>query len=137
MLIYRRLKLLKFYCRKQDDFYLFLTTLFFRLVSDVTKENLFCIHQSSTVPPHYQLVYQGHIYSLPKVTVTSPPHRGLLSAPLPVYISPKSGAGLWFSEIRVCCWLVTCSLLQGRNNLFHTILMFLYIIKTKESGMLG
>ncbi|CAG12136.1 unnamed protein product, partial [Tetraodon nigroviridis] len=25
----------------------------------------------------------------------------------------------------------------GRNNLFHTILMFLYVIKTKESGMLG
>ncbi|XP_025947017.1 transmembrane protein 209 isoform X1 [Apteryx rowi] len=26
---------------------------------------------------------------------------------------------------------------QGRNNMFHTLLMFLYIIKTKESGMLG
>ncbi|XP_051911157.1 transmembrane protein 209 isoform X2 [Hippocampus zosterae] len=58
---------------------------------DVTKENLFCIHQSCTAPPHYQLIYQGHISSLPK----------------------------------------------GRNNLFHTILMFLYVIKTKESGMLG
>uniref|UniRef100_A0A8D3BNN6 Transmembrane protein 209 n=1 Tax=Scophthalmus maximus TaxID=52904 RepID=A0A8D3BNN6_SCOMX len=58
---------------------------------DVTKENLFCVHQSSTAPPHYQLIYQGHIYSLPK----------------------------------------------GRNNLFHTILMFLFVIKTKESGMLG
>ncbi|KAJ4924749.1 hypothetical protein JOQ06_003700 [Pogonophryne albipinna] len=58
---------------------------------DVTKESLFCIHQSSTTPPHYQLIYQGHVYSLPK----------------------------------------------GRNNLFHTILMFLYVIKTKESGMLG
>ncbi|XP_060886209.1 transmembrane protein 209 [Labrus mixtus] len=58
---------------------------------DVTKESLFCIHQSSTTPPHYQLIYQGHIYSLPK----------------------------------------------GRNNLFHTVLMFLYVIKTKESGMLG
>ncbi|KAK3544818.1 hypothetical protein QTP86_027496 [Hemibagrus guttatus] len=58
---------------------------------DLSNENLFCIHQSSINPPHYQLVYQGHIYSLPK----------------------------------------------GRNNLFHTILMFLYIIKTKESGMLG
>ncbi|KAM9704722.1 transmembrane protein 209 [Menidia menidia] len=58
---------------------------------DVTKETLFCIHQSSTTPPHYQLIYQGHIYSLPK----------------------------------------------GRNNLFHTILMFLFVIKTKESGMLG
>lgn len=34
---------------------------------DVTKENLFCIHQSSTTPPHYQLIYQGNIYSLPKV----------------------------------------------------------------------
>uniref|UniRef100_A0AAX7TXK3 Transmembrane protein 209 n=1 Tax=Astatotilapia calliptera TaxID=8154 RepID=A0AAX7TXK3_ASTCA len=60
-------------------------------VTYVTKENLFCIHQSSTTPPHYQLIYQGHVYSLPK----------------------------------------------GRNNLFHTILMFLYVIKTKESGMLG
>ncbi|KAG7456099.1 hypothetical protein MATL_G00248220 [Megalops atlanticus] len=58
---------------------------------DVSNENLFCIHQSSTNPPHYQLVYQGHVYSLPK----------------------------------------------GRNNLFHTALMFLFIIKTKESGMLG
>ncbi|TNN27255.1 Transmembrane protein 209 [Liparis tanakae] len=34
---------------------------------DVTKESLFCIHQSSTAPPHYQLIYQGNIYSLPKV----------------------------------------------------------------------
>ncbi|KAM9771718.1 transmembrane protein 209 [Syngnathus typhle] len=58
---------------------------------DVTKENLFCIHQSCTTPPHYQLIYHGHVFSLPK----------------------------------------------GRNNLFHTILMFLYVIKTKESGMLG
>uniref|UniRef100_A0AAR2LGD0 Transmembrane protein 209 n=1 Tax=Pygocentrus nattereri TaxID=42514 RepID=A0AAR2LGD0_PYGNA len=58
---------------------------------DLSNENLFCIHQSSTNPPHYQLIYQGHIYSLPK----------------------------------------------GRNNLFHTVLMFLFIIKTKESGMLG
>lgn len=58
---------------------------------DVTNENLFCIHQSSTNPPHYQLIYQGHVYSLPK----------------------------------------------GRNNLFHTVLMFLYVIKTKEAGMLG
>ncbi|GAA6081760.1 transmembrane protein 209 [Tachysurus ichikawai] len=58
---------------------------------DLSNENFFCIHQSSISPPHYQLVYQGHIYSLPK----------------------------------------------GRNNLFHTILMFLYIINTKESGMLG
>uniref|UniRef100_A0A8C8EPW9 Transmembrane protein 209 n=1 Tax=Oncorhynchus tshawytscha TaxID=74940 RepID=A0A8C8EPW9_ONCTS len=52
---------------------------------DVTNENLFCVHQSSTNPPHYQLIYQGH----------------------------------------------------GRNNLFHTVLMFLFVIKTKESGMLG
>ncbi|XP_047660241.1 transmembrane protein 209-like [Tachysurus fulvidraco] len=58
---------------------------------DLFNENLFCIHQSSITPPHYQVVYQGHIYSLPK----------------------------------------------GRNNLFHTILMFLYIIKTKKTGMLG
>ncbi|XP_041934397.1 transmembrane protein 209 [Alosa sapidissima] len=58
---------------------------------DVTNENLFCIHHSSINPPHYQLIYQGHVYSLPK----------------------------------------------GRNNLFHTVLMFLFIIKTKESGMLG
>ncbi|KAJ8416397.1 hypothetical protein AAFF_G00356850 [Aldrovandia affinis] len=58
---------------------------------DVSNENLFCVHQSSANPPHYQLMYQGHVYSLPK----------------------------------------------GRNNLFHTVLMFLFIIKTKESGMLG
>ncbi|XP_053572356.1 transmembrane protein 209 isoform X2 [Bombina bombina] len=58
---------------------------------DISNENLFCIHQSSINPPHYELVYQKHCYNLPK----------------------------------------------GRNNLFHTLLMFLYIIKTKESGMLG
>lgn len=58
---------------------------------DTTNENVFCIHQSNINPPHYELVYQKHIYNLPK----------------------------------------------GRNNLFHTLLMFLYIIKTKESGMLG
>ncbi|KAG9489831.1 hypothetical protein GDO78_005644 [Eleutherodactylus coqui] len=58
---------------------------------DTTNENVFCIHQSNINPPHYELVYQRHIYNLPK----------------------------------------------GRNNLFHTLLMFLYIIKTKESGMLG
>uniref|UniRef100_A0A8C5HVT9 Transmembrane protein 209 n=1 Tax=Gouania willdenowi TaxID=441366 RepID=A0A8C5HVT9_GOUWI len=58
---------------------------------DVTKENLFCIHQSSTTPPHYQLIYQGRVWSLP----------------------------------------------EGRNNLFHTVLMFLYVIVCKESGMLG
>ncbi|MBN3280540.1 TM209 protein, partial [Polyodon spathula] len=58
---------------------------------DMSNENLFCIHQSSINPPHYQLIYQGHIYNLPK----------------------------------------------GRNNLFHTVLMFLFVVKTKESGMLG
>ncbi|XP_005140823.2 transmembrane protein 209 isoform X2 [Melopsittacus undulatus] len=31
----------------------------------------------------------------------------------------------------------THNLPEGRNNMFHTLLMFLYIIKTKESGMLG
>ncbi|XP_077120547.1 transmembrane protein 209 isoform X2 [Ranitomeya variabilis] len=58
---------------------------------DTANENVFCIHQSNINPPHYELVYQKHMYNLPK----------------------------------------------GRNNLFHTLLMFLYIIKTKESGMLG
>ncbi|XP_018421413.1 PREDICTED: transmembrane protein 209 [Nanorana parkeri] len=58
---------------------------------DTSNENVFCIHQSSINPPHFELVYQKHIYNLPK----------------------------------------------GRNNLYHTLLMFLYIIKTKESGMLG
>ncbi|MEE6481729.1 hypothetical protein FKM82_012949 [Ascaphus truei] len=58
---------------------------------DTSNENVFCIHQSGINPPHYELVYNKHIYNLPK----------------------------------------------GRNNLFHTLLMFLYIIKTKESGMLG
>uniref|UniRef100_UPI00398E75BA transmembrane protein 209 n=1 Tax=Pristiophorus japonicus TaxID=55135 RepID=UPI00398E75BA len=58
---------------------------------DTTNEHLFCIHQSSINPPHYQLIYHGHLYNLPK----------------------------------------------DRSNMFHTILMFLYIIKSKESGMLG
>ncbi|XP_064512915.1 transmembrane protein 209 isoform X2 [Pseudopipra pipra] len=58
---------------------------------DTSNENLFCIYQSSINPPHYELIYECHVYSLPK----------------------------------------------GRNNMFHTLLMFLYIIKTKESGMLG
>ncbi|XP_027765553.1 transmembrane protein 209, partial [Empidonax traillii] len=58
---------------------------------DTSNENLFCIYQSSINPPHYELIYECHVYSLPK----------------------------------------------GRNNMFHTLLMFLYIIKSKESGMLG
>ncbi|XP_063009692.1 transmembrane protein 209 isoform X2 [Melospiza melodia melodia] len=58
---------------------------------DTSNENVFCIYQSSINPPHYELIYECHVYSLPK----------------------------------------------GRNNMFHTLLMFLYIIKTKESGMLG
>ncbi|KAM6096886.1 transmembrane protein 209-like [Chlamydotis macqueenii] len=58
---------------------------------DISNENLFCIYQSSINPPHYQLIYQGHVYSLP----------------------------------------------EGRNNMFHTVLMFLCIVKTKECGMLG
>ncbi|NXP45678.1 TM209 protein, partial [Heliornis fulica] len=58
---------------------------------DTSKENVFGIYQSSINPPHYELIYQRHVYNLPK----------------------------------------------GRNNMFHTLLMFLYIIKTKESGMLG
>ncbi|NWI93478.1 TM209 protein, partial [Pitta sordida] len=58
---------------------------------DTSNENLFCVYQSSINPPHYELVYECHVSSLPK----------------------------------------------GRNNMFHTLLMFLYIIKTKESGMLG
>lgn len=37
----------------------------------------------------------------------------------------------WFLNLCLFLWL------QGRNNMFHTLLMFLYIIKTKESGMLG
>ncbi|XP_035171670.1 transmembrane protein 209 [Oxyura jamaicensis] len=59
--------------------------------SDTSNGNVFCIYQSSINPPHYELIYQRQVYSLPK----------------------------------------------GRNNMFHTLLMFLYIIKTKESGMLG
>ncbi|KAM6301855.1 transmembrane protein 209 isoform 1-T1 [Podargus strigoides] len=58
---------------------------------DTSNENVFCIYQSSVNPPHYELVYQRHVYNLP----------------------------------------------EGRNNMFHTLLLFLYIIKTKESGMLG
>ncbi|KFV99718.1 Transmembrane protein 209, partial [Fulmarus glacialis] len=58
---------------------------------DTSNENVFCIYQSSINAPHYELIYQRHVYNLPK----------------------------------------------GRNNMFHTLLMFLYIIKTKESGMLG
>uniref|UniRef100_A0A8D0G3I9 Transmembrane protein 209 n=1 Tax=Sphenodon punctatus TaxID=8508 RepID=A0A8D0G3I9_SPHPU len=58
---------------------------------DIPNENVFCIYQSNINPPHYELIYQCHVYNLPK----------------------------------------------GRNNMFHTLLMFLYIIKTKESGMLG
>ncbi|XP_010142815.1 PREDICTED: transmembrane protein 209, partial [Buceros rhinoceros silvestris] len=52
---------------------------------DTSNENVFCIYQSSINPPHYELIYQNHVYNLPK----------------------------------------------GRNNMFHTLLMFLYIIKTK------
>ena len=29
------------------------------------------------------------------------------------------------------------SVQQGRNNLFHTLLLFLHLVNTKEHGMLG
>ncbi|XP_061418721.1 transmembrane protein 209 isoform X3 [Lethenteron reissneri] len=58
---------------------------------DASSQQGLYIHQISTNPANYQLVYHGTALELPK----------------------------------------------GRNNLFHTILMFLYIVKTKESGMLG
>ncbi|NXX44707.1 TM209 protein, partial [Tricholaema leucomelas] len=67
------------------------SSLFKPIFTDTSNENVFCIYQSSINPPHYELIYQRHVYNLPK----------------------------------------------GRNNMFHTLLMFLYIIKTKESGMLG
>lgn len=28
---------------------------------------MFCIYQSSINPPHYELIYECHVYSLPKV----------------------------------------------------------------------
>ncbi|XP_017694720.1 PREDICTED: transmembrane protein 209 [Lepidothrix coronata] len=34
---------------------------------DTSNENLFCIYQSSINPPHYELIYECHVYSLPKV----------------------------------------------------------------------
>uniref|UniRef100_A0A8C0IHB6 Transmembrane protein 209 n=1 Tax=Bubo bubo TaxID=30461 RepID=A0A8C0IHB6_BUBBB len=58
---------------------------------DTSNENVFCIYQSSINPPHYELIYQRHVYNLPK----------------------------------------------DRNNLFHPLLTFMSLIKTKESGMLG
>uniref|UniRef100_A0A8C0I8R2 Transmembrane protein 209 n=1 Tax=Bubo bubo TaxID=30461 RepID=A0A8C0I8R2_BUBBB len=58
---------------------------------DTSNENVFCIYQSSINPPHYELIYQRHVYNLPK----------------------------------------------ARNNLFHPLLTFMSLIKTKESGMLG
>uniref|UniRef100_A0A8D0FKQ8 Transmembrane protein 209 n=1 Tax=Strix occidentalis caurina TaxID=311401 RepID=A0A8D0FKQ8_STROC len=58
---------------------------------DTSNENVFCIYQSSINLPHHELIYQRHVYNLPK----------------------------------------------GRNNLFHTSLLFLSLIETKELGMLG
>uniref|UniRef100_A0A8D2M8T0 Transmembrane protein 209 n=1 Tax=Zonotrichia albicollis TaxID=44394 RepID=A0A8D2M8T0_ZONAL len=34
---------------------------------DTSNENVFCIYQSSINPPHYELIYECHVYSLPKV----------------------------------------------------------------------
>ena len=39
----------------------------------------------------------------------------------------------WY-ELKSPC---PCSFFQGRNNLFHTLILFLHHIKTKESGVLG
>ncbi|RXM99871.1 Transmembrane protein 209 [Acipenser ruthenus] len=49
---------------------------------DMSNENLFCIHQSSINPPHYQLIYQGHIYNLPKTK-----ESGMLGSAVMDYIS--------------------------------------------------
>lgn len=35
--------------------------------TDVTNENVFCVYQSAINPPHYELIYQRHVYNLPKV----------------------------------------------------------------------
>lgn len=35
--------------------------------TDTSNENVFCIYQSSINPPHYELIYQRHVYNLPKV----------------------------------------------------------------------
>lgn len=35
--------------------------------TDATNENTFCIYQSTINPPHYELLYQRHVYNLPKV----------------------------------------------------------------------
>lgn len=51
-------------------FILFHLNLFFWspfLFADTTNEHLFCIYQSNINPPHCQLIYQGKVYSLPKV----------------------------------------------------------------------
>lgn len=37
------------------------------LSTDTSNENVFCIYQSSINPPHYELIYQRHVYNLPKV----------------------------------------------------------------------
>lgn len=51
--------------------------------TDTSNENVFCIYQSSINPPHYELIYQNHVYNLPKVGARGSPaalagHRGRL-----------------------------------------------------------
>lgn len=48
--------------RLQNPYYLFNLS-----PTDTSNENVFCIYQSSINPPHYELIYQRHVYNLPKV----------------------------------------------------------------------
>lgn len=78
---------------------------FVRTTVDVTKENLFCICQSSTTPPHYHLIYQGHSYNLPKVLFFPLLHNRSYFIPADVRSSQAKFLSRWsYFRPWQCCY---------------------------------
>lgn len=95
---------------------------FLCIQTDVTNENLFCIHHSSINPPHYQLIYQGHVYSLPKVQLPSPSFFCLfLALSLPSsFEGSLSHIITWISSFFLSWFFVSVSVLFHSFSLSET-----------------
>ena len=69
------------------------------------------IYQSSIHPPHFKVLVDKDVIDIPKV-------------------GTRRGAVLDLPQL-------SFSILQGYNNLFHAIIVFLHQVKTHNSAMLG
>ncbi|KAK7814096.1 hypothetical protein U0070_020955 [Myodes glareolus] len=82
--------------------------------------HVFCTYLDSRLPPHPKYP-DGKTFTSQHFVQT--PNKPVVCLPFLLHVQ--------------LCSMDVFRLFTGRNNMFHTLLMFLYIIKTKESGMLG